>query len=188
MDEKILAISCLCADILQALGHTADPQQKMSDAEVITTALVAMLFFRGNVEAARALLCAPWYLPDMLSRSRLSRRVHRLKELRFTLFERLGQSWKQLNTDCLYILDSFPLAACDHDRMPRAKLYQHEVSRGGIPSKKRYFYGLKAPLLVTQDGRPIERYLTPGSYSDVRVLKTFQLDLPAGGHIYADKA
>ncbi len=28
----------------------------------------------------------------------------------------------------------------------------------------------------------------PGSYSDVRVLKTFQFDLPEGSHIYADKA
>lgn len=74
MDEKILAISCLCADFLQALGHAEDPQQKMSDAEVITTAFVARRFFRGNFEAARALLCARWYMPHMRSRSRLNRR------------------------------------------------------------------------------------------------------------------
>lgn len=30
--------------------------------------------------------------------------------------------------------------------------------------------------------------MTPGSYSDVRVLKTFQLDLPERSHIDADKA
>jgi hypothetical protein len=74
MDEKILAIYCLCADSLQALGHAEEPQQQMSDAEVVTTALGAMLFFRGNCEAARALLCAPWYRPHRLSRSRLNRR------------------------------------------------------------------------------------------------------------------
>jgi hypothetical protein len=74
MDEKILAIYCLCADFLQALDHAEEPHQQMSDAEVVTTALVAMLFFRGNFEAARALLCAPWYMPHMLSRSRLNRR------------------------------------------------------------------------------------------------------------------
>ena len=72
MDEKILAIYCLCADVLQTLGHAEDPQQKMRDAEVITTALVAMLFFRGNFEAARTLLRAPWYMPHMLSGSRLN--------------------------------------------------------------------------------------------------------------------
>jgi hypothetical protein len=48
MDEKILAIYCLCADFLQALGHVEEPHQKMSDAEVVTTALVALLLFRGN--------------------------------------------------------------------------------------------------------------------------------------------
>jgi len=56
-----------------------------------------------------------------------------------------------------------------------------------MASKKRYFYGLKIHLLVTKDGQPIECYLMPGSYSAVRVRKTFQFDLPEGRHIYADK-
>lgn len=42
--------------------------------------------------------------------------------------------------------------------------------------------------LVTQDGQPSECVLAPGSYSDVHVFKVFQLDLPAGSYIYADKA
>jgi Transposase DDE domain len=187
MDEKILAIYCLCADFLQALGHAEAPQQKMSDAEVITTAFVAMLFFRGNFEAARSLLRAAWYMPHRLSRSRLNRRLHRLNDLFVTLFERLGHTWKHLNTESVYILASFPIAACDNYRIPRAKLSRNEVYRGYIASKQRYFYGLKIHLLVTKDGQPIECYLMPGSYRDVRVLKTFRLDLPEGSHIYADK-
>jgi hypothetical protein len=59
MDDKILAMYCLSADILNAIGHAEDPQQQMSDAEVITTGLVALGCFRGNVEAARALLSRP---------------------------------------------------------------------------------------------------------------------------------
>ena len=55
MDDKILAVYGLSADVLHALGHAEAPQQQMSDAEVITTGLVAMGCFRGNVEAARAL-------------------------------------------------------------------------------------------------------------------------------------
>ncbi len=42
MDAKILALYGLCADLLNAMGHVEDPQQHMSDAEVITTGLVAM--------------------------------------------------------------------------------------------------------------------------------------------------
>jgi hypothetical protein len=188
MDEKILAMYCLCTDVLKAIGHADNPQDKMSDAEVITTGLVAMMFLRGNFETARALLSMPPYIPHMLSRSRLNRRLHRLKHLFVTLFDLLGYTWKQLNTESVYIIDSFPITACDNYRIPRAKLYQHEEYRGYIASKKRYFYGLKLHLMVTKDGQPVECFLTPGSYSDVRALKTFQFDVPDGSRIYADKA
>ena len=170
------------------MGHVEDPQHKMSDAEVITTGLVAMLLWRGNFEAARARLSAPHSMPHMLSRSRLNRRLHRLKDLFWTLFELLGCAWKQLNTESIYAIDSFPSTACDNYRIPRAKLYRHESYRGYIASKKRYFYGLKIHLMVTKDGQPVECFLTPGSSSDVRARQTFQFDVPEGSCIYADKA
>ena len=53
MDEKIIATYCLCDDLLKAMHQRADPQCKMSDAEVMTTALTAALFFRGTLESAR---------------------------------------------------------------------------------------------------------------------------------------
>ena len=59
MDDKILTSYCLWADVVKATGHTDAPQQRMSDAEVISTGLVAMLCFRGNFESARALLRTP---------------------------------------------------------------------------------------------------------------------------------
>ena len=59
MDDKILAVSGLSADVLNALGHAEDPPQQLRDAEVITTGLVAMWFCRGHFEAARAL----WSMP-----------------------------------------------------------------------------------------------------------------------------
>jgi Transposase DDE domain len=188
MDDKILAVYCLSADILNAIGHAEDPQQQMSDAEVMTTGLVAMLFFRGNFEAARALLSMPRYVPHMLSRSRLNRRLHRLTDLFLMLFDLLGRTWKQLNTESIYVIDSFPVAVCDNYRIARAKLYRKKEYRGCIASKKRYFYGLKVHLLVTKDGQPVECFLTPGSYSDVRTLKTFRFDVPEGSHVYADRA
>jgi Transposase DDE domain len=167
MDDKILPIYCLCADVVKATGHTEASQQRMSDAEVISTGLVAMLCLRGNFESARALLRAPRYILHMLSRSRVNRRPHRLKELLVSIFELLGETWKHLNIESVYITDSFPIAVCDHDRIPRVKLYKHEVHRGYIASKKRYFYGLKIRLMVTKEGQPVECFLTPGSSSDV---------------------
>jgi Transposase DDE domain len=188
MDDQILAVYCLSADVLNAIGHAADPQQQMSDAEGITPGLVAMLFFRGHFEAARALLSMPRYMPHMLSRSRLNRRLHRLTDLFVRLFDLLGETWNRLNTESIYVIDSFPIAVCDNYRIPRTKLYRNEEYRGYMAGKKRYFYGLKVHLLVTKDGQPVECVLTPGSYSDGRMLKTFQFDVPEGSQVYADKA
>jgi hypothetical protein len=188
MDDKILAGYGVSADILQALGHAEDPPQKMSDAEVITTGLVALLCLRGNCEAARALVSTPGYLPHLLSRSRLNRRRHRLTD-RFVMgFDLWGYIGKQLNTESVDVIDSFPGVACDNDRIPRAKLSQQEEYRGCLASKKRYVYGLNVHLLVTKDGQPIECCLTPGSYSEVRMLKSFRFDIPEGSYVYADRA
>jgi hypothetical protein len=188
MDDKILAVYGLSADILNAIGHAEAPQRQMSAAEGITTGLVARLCFRGNFEAARALLSMPRYMPHMLSRSRVNRRLHHLTDLFLMVFDLWGCTWKQLNTASIYVIDRFPVVVCDNYRIPRAKLYQHEEDRGCMARKKRYVYGLKVHLLVTKDGQPVECFLTPGSYSDVRLLKTCRFDGPEGRHVDADKA
>lgn len=46
MDDKIVATFCLCDDLLKAIHHQTDKQCQMNDAEVMTTALIAALFFR----------------------------------------------------------------------------------------------------------------------------------------------
>jgi hypothetical protein len=167
--------------MLKALHHHEDKQCQMSDAEVMTTALVAALYFRSNIELARDLLHEQGYIPTMLSRSRFNRRWHRLTDLFLTLFSSLGETWKDLNTNAVYAIDSFPIAACDNYRIPRAKCYRGEVWRGQA-SKRRYFYGLKVHLLVTEHGQPVEFFLTPGSYSDTSALKLYRFDLPAPAH------
>ena len=90
MDDKIIAIFCLCDDLLKAMDHHEDHQCQMNDAEVMTTALVAALFFRGKHESARAMLKQHGYIPQMLSKSRFSRRLHRVKTIFVTLFDLLG--------------------------------------------------------------------------------------------------
>jgi hypothetical protein len=188
MDDKIIATFCLCDDLLKAMHHQEDRQCQMNDAEIMTTAFVASLFFRGNHESARALLKQYGYMPHMVSKSRFSRRLHRIKELFIILFNLLGQTWKMLNTDAIYVIDSLPVAVCDNIRIRRAKIYSDEHFRGYQASKKRYFYGLKIHLMVTHDGQPVECFLTPGSFGDVDALKYYTYELPEGSIIYADKA
>jgi Transposase DDE domain len=188
MDDKIIATFCLCDDLLKAMQHQEDRQGQMNDAEIMTTALVASLFFRGNHESARAMLQQHGYIPQMLSKSRFSRRLHRIKDLCLILFDVLGQTWKTLNTAAVYVIDSFPIAVCDNIRIRRAKIYADENFRGYQASKKRYFYGLKIHLMVTQDGQPVECFLTHGGCGDVDALKYYAYELPDGSIIYADKA
>ena len=85
MDDKIIATFCLCDDLLKAIHHREDAQCQMNDAEIMTTAFVASLFFRGNQESARTMLKQHGSIPQMLSKSRWNRRLHRRKEL-FIIF------------------------------------------------------------------------------------------------------
>jgi Transposase DDE domain len=188
MDEKIIATFCLCDDLLKVMHHQDDSQCQMNDAEVMTTAFIAALFFRGNHESARAMLKQHGYIPHMLSKSRFSRRLHRIKDTFILLFELLGQIWKTLNTDSVYVIDSLPIAVCDNIRIQRSKIYTAEKFRGYIASKKRYFYGLKIHLMVTPAGQPVECFLTHGGCGDVDALKYYAYELPDGSIIYADKA
>ena len=188
MNDKIIATFCLCDDLLKAIHHQEDPQCHMNDAEIMTTALVAALFFRGNHECARAMLKEQGYIPRMLSKSRFSRRLHRIKNIFVSLFNLLAQVWKTLSVDSIYIIDSVPISVCDNIRISRSKIYPDEKHRGYQASKKRYFYGLKIHLMVTSDGHPVECLLTHGGLGDVDALKYYAYELPDGSIIYADKA
>jgi hypothetical protein len=58
MLNETIAIYAIIDDLLKAIGHREDCRRKMTDAEIITTAVVAALFFSGNQVLARA------YMPD----------------------------------------------------------------------------------------------------------------------------
>jgi hypothetical protein len=188
MDRQIILVYCLCADLLIALHHAEDRQCQMSDAEVMTTALVAALYFGGKYERARELLQEQGYIPTMLSKSQFSRRLHRLDHLFVTLFQLLGERFKELNEESVYIIDSLPVAVCDNIRIRRNKLYGDAEHRGYQASKHRYFYGVKIHLLVTKDHQPVEFFLSPGAFSDTDALTQFDFDLPEGAQVFADKA
>lgn len=188
MDGQITAIYSLCDDVLKTLHHSEDPQCRMSDAEVMTTAIVAALYFGGNLERARGLLAQPTYIPRMLSKSRFNRRLHALEGLLIYLFQVLGEVFKQLNASSVYLIDSFPIPACDNIRIPRSKRYRKECYRGYTASKRRYFYGVKLYLVVTAQGEPVEMVLAPGSTADVSALPAFNFDLPPGSTLYSDSA
>jgi hypothetical protein len=76
MEDTITTTYCLCEEFLKAIGHHDDPQTLLSTAEVMTVALVACASFGSNIERSRLFLHEHGYMPKMLSKSRLNRRLH----------------------------------------------------------------------------------------------------------------
>ena len=188
MDLTIVAVYTICDDLLISLGHREHPQTQMTDAEVMTTALVAARYFAGNHRNACAALKTLRYIPNMLRHSRYNRRLHRIRPLFETLFEQLAETAKTENIPNIYSVDTFPVAVCDNIRISRCRRYQGETWRGKIASKRRYFYGLKVHLMVSEAGVIVEAFFTPGGCSDVTGMRCYDFDLPEGSVVYADKA
>lgn len=191
MEDSILTMYCLIDDFLKAYGWTDDAQATVSTAEVMTVALVAATFYHGNIEISRLFLKQHGYVPRMLGKSRLNRRLHAIPEAVWqAFFHLLAGVFKATNETHAYIADSFPVPVCDNIRIRRCRLYPRthgEAFRGYIASKRRYFYGVRVHLLVTATGQPVEFALAPGATSDLPVFREFDLELPDDAVIYADK-
>src|SRR4051812_2065490 len=67
MYDRTLAIYCFIDDLLKAMQHSEDSRCQFSDAEVVTTAIVAMLFYGGNFEHSRQFLHSSGMMLRMLS-------------------------------------------------------------------------------------------------------------------------
>ncbi len=123
MDDTITTIYCLCDEFLKAIGHRRDdPQTQLSTAEVMTIPLVASTFFGGEIERARRFLNEYGYMPKMISKSHLNRRLHAIEPTLWRmLFELLAQTFKKRNEpNQTYAVDSLPVPVCDNSSVSAA--------------------------------------------------------------------
>lgn len=167
----------------------------------MTIPLVASTFFGGNIDETRRFLNEYGYMPKMISKSHLNRRIHAIEPTLWrVLFEVLAQAFiKRNDPDRTYAVDSLPVPVCENIRIRRCRLYPSLEVEGGLPSerkksfrgyiasKRRYFYGLRVHLVVTGAGEPVEFSLAAGSEAEMTILKELELDLPEDSIIYADK-
>ena len=192
MDDQVTTTYCLIDDFLRAAGHRESARRAVSDAEVLTVAVVAARTYAGNSEAAWRFLAEYGYMRHRLTRGQFNRRLHAAAPLAERLFEMLAEIWKTTGDEGAFAIDSMPVACCDNARIRRSKLYPLAETdgafRGYQSSKRRYFYGLKLHAVVNEHGYPVEVSITPGRASDTGELKHFDLDLPAGAVVSGDKA
>lgn len=187
MEDFTIAIYCFLDDYLKISYPKEDAKQKMSNAEILTTAIIAARYFAGNYVKAR------WYMKQVQGskvpdKSNFNRHLHRLSNVLTNIFFSLGQSIKKLNTESQYIIDSFPVAVCKNIRIKRCKLLKNKAYRGYNHSKREYFYGFKVQIITTADGIPTEFFIAAGSFHDATVFEAMNIDLPPGSELYADSA
>ncbi len=187
-EDKIIALYCIVDDLLQGINHREDRRRKVSDSEVITTALVSALYFGGHQDNARQFMKMTRLVPLMLDKSRFNRRLHNISDLLFSLFYHIGHLLKTVAGASEYIMDSFPVAVCDNIRISRSRIIKGKQWQGKQASMRRYFYGVKVQILSTAQGVPVAFCFVPGSESDVQALKKLPLAVTAESKIYADAA
>jgi Transposase DDE domain len=191
MREQTVAIYCLLDDLLRVVQPTgpqkADPRRRLSDAQVLTTALLAARYFGGNLVVAQQYLEQHWGM-NKLDKSNFCRHLHRLRDTLWALFAAFGALLKQLSCQTHYVIDSFPVAVCHNTRIERCRLLEGEAYRGRCASKREWFYGFKVQLVISAEGLPVDCYIHAGSEADITGLKALSPELPAGSVLYADAA
>lgn len=188
LQDKVIGIYCLTDDILKAAGHSDSKGRKVSDSEVMTTAIVAALYFKGNQTHAIGYMHSHRMIPSMIGKSGFTKRLHKLAALLMWLFLDIGRMFKYVCAELEYIIDSFPLKVCHNIRISHSKLLRGKQWRGYNASKREYFYGVKVQLLTTKRGVPVELCFCPGSEHDAEALQKMFLELPPESAVFGDSA
>ena len=183
MDDFTIAIYCFCDDFCQLRQEKPDVKRKLNDAQIMSTAIIAALYFGGNhFKACDYMRCHHGF--QKVDKSNFNRQLHRLNFIMLSMFRACSDSIKKLNTTSVYIIDSFPVSVCGNIRIPRAKILQDEAYRGYNSSKREYFYGFKVQMIVSQEGIPVDFFIAAGSLHDITAFQGMNLDLPAGSELY----
>jgi hypothetical protein len=187
MEEQVITIFCIIDDILKTLKIKDDPQTKMSSSEVLTTAIVACLFFGGNFRKSLSFMFL--YCSYVLDESRFHRRLKRLNEKLERVFEMLVAILHFIPLGFVeeYAIDFFPIRVCENIRANRCKLASSQEFRGYVASKRTYFHGIKLHIVASNKGYIREFLITPGSVHDVQGLYELPLNLEKGSVLYADR-
>jgi len=191
MREQTVAMYCFLDDVLQA-SHprpaTVRPsRRRLTDAQVLTTALVAARFFGGNLLLGQRYMEQHWG-QNRLDKSGFIRRLHALSDTLLGLLASCGQALQALHLEARYLIDSFPVPVCQNVRSKHCRLLTGPAYHGRCASKRLWFYGLKVQVITTSDGLPVEFYIHAGREADITGFRAMAVDLPAGSTLYGDAA
>ena len=184
-DDLIVTAYVVIDETMAALGHRSHRLAQVSDAEVLTVAVVAAQYFANNHDRALGVLHGMRYLTKPLSTSRFNRRLHALGAWLGLILETLGELFAQGEA---FLLDSMPVPVCRRARARRSHKLSGKAFCGYCAAKKEKFFGWRLHLICTTDGVPVAFDLVPGGLHDLTPIHELTAGLPAGAAVYADKA
>jgi hypothetical protein len=164
------------------------PAPSLSDAEVITIAVVGELFGL-DVEARWYALVQQQFkalFPGVNERSRFNRRRRDLWQVSNWLRHWLMVSLTDPN-DPWRIIDSFPLVVANWGRRSRVRLAREEGGFGRAHAKEFRFFGYRVHLLITLAGVVTNFVLAPANATDT-ALAPEVVDGVGGLRLVGDKA
>ena len=143
METKVIVAYVVCDDTIKNLKIEDDKQAKMSTSEIMTTAIISTIQYSGNIEKARQFLKSDRYIPNMLSKSQLCRRLNKIELCVWTaVLNKLSLEFSRHNIANEFVVDSCPVPACKLARMNRNKIYQGKQYIGYCAAKQEYYLGI----------------------------------------------
>jgi len=188
-DALIVAIYVMIDDTMKTLGHRNHSLAGLSDAEILTIAVLAARYYGNHHARAVGQLAGSAYFPRTISPSRFNRRLHALADwlelFRDTLGDRVVRGQAAV---CDFVIDSLPLPVCRRVRAWRCRKVRGRAYCGYCAAKKEKFFGWRLHLVCTTAGVPVACALLPAGYHDLTPIHELLYGLPPDAWVYADKA
>jgi len=184
-DDFIVPVYVVLDETMRALAHRSHPLAQISDAEVLTVAVVAAKYCHNHHERALHVLQLGHYLSGRLSTSRLNRRLHALAAWFRLLLETPGELFAHGAT---FLLDSMPVPVCRRARAGRCRTLRGRACCGYCAAKREHFFGWRLHLICTTSGVPVAFDLLPGGLHALTPVHELTYGVPAGATVYADTA
>jgi hypothetical protein len=184
-EDVILTVYVVIDDVMKGSGHQSDIRASLTDAEVLSIAVLAALYFQNHHERAVYVLPRMGYFRHRLSASRFNRRLHQLAGWLPMIISVLSELSKG---GTVYIIDSIPMPVCRRVRAGRCKKVRGRVYCGWCAAKKERFFGWRLHLICTPHGLPVAFEMLPAAFHDLTPIHELTFALPEEVTLFADKA
>jgi len=182
-DSYIVTVYVMIDDLLKAMNHQDDSRARMSDAEILTLAVLSAKYFQNHHERALGGLAQLGYIGSF-SISRFNRRLHALLDSFWHVCRLLGELFSHHR---VFIIDTMPIPACKRARRDRCRKVRGADYEGYCAAKKEYFFGWHLHLVCDAHGIPIAFELLPARWDELVPVQHLLADLPEGASVVADK-